>query len=958
MENLGRQAAADDPAAARTPFTAESRKEDGEAGDPRRMLHGRQDERERLDGLLRAVRGGESRTLVLRGEPGSGKTALLNHLVGRARGFGVSRVVGVQSESKLAFAGLHQLCHPMTDHLPRIPAPQREALQTAFGLRAGPAPDCFLLGLAVLGLVSEASRNRPLLWVVDDAQWLDEASLRVLTFTARRLLPEPVAIVFATRVPDPSPEASADASPESAGSDPAGSDPAAALTGLPEMAVTGLPDPDARALLRAAVPGPWDDQVLARIVDETRGNPLALREMSAEASSAEFAGGFGPPGARASSGPIQDIHRRRVARLAPPTRQLLVVAAAEPAGDPVLLWRAADRLGIGIEAATPAVSAGLLHIGERLRFRHPLVRSAAYWTASPDERRRAHAVLAEVTDAETDPDRRAWHAAQAASDPAEDIAAELERRAGRARARGGAAAVAAFLNRAVELTPDPVRRRDRALTAAHAAHQAGGARAALRLLSIAEAGPVDRSRHGRIEQLRARIAFTTRRDADAVPLLLDAARRLEPHDVPLARDTYLEAMGAAMLSGGGRPEAAEAALSAPSAPGSPRPSDRLLDAMALSLAEGLHVGAEDLKAAVRAFRDTDATDEGALRWAWLAGLTAATLGDYETWDDLAFRHLRLALDTGRGVDLPIALTSRVVVKVFAGELAEAAALAARIETVSEAMKTPWPSHGALMLAAWQGREADAAKPARSVPASSHDGVGATLTRWAQAVLGNGLGRYQDVFAAMPAAQSDTAVDTWSLPEFVEAAVRSGAPREATAAVRRFGDLAQAAGTDWALGVHARSLALTSTDALAEQHYREAVERLGRTRVRGELARAHLLYGEWLRRHRRRGPAREQLRIAHEAFTAMGMTAFASRAARELLATGEDLRRRPIGPTGELTAQEHQIVRLVRQGLTNAEIGNRLYISPRTVEWHLRKIFVKLGVTSRRQLQRSAATVDA
>ncbi|MFV2216890.1 AAA family ATPase [Actinomadura sp. LOL_016] len=969
---MERQRTADGWAPSGTPFTTDAgrprpRLEVADARPPRpdvqvsrgdggrcQALHGRREERAALDGLLEAVRGGESRALVLRGEPGAGKTALLDHLGGRAHGFDVSRVAGVQSELDLAFAGLHRLCVPLSEHLPRLPGPQREALRSALGLSTGPAPDLFLLGLAVLGLLSEAARNRPQLCLVDDAQWLDRDTLTVLTFTARRLRTGSVAIVFGTREPDPAPE-------------PAGpADPATALTGLPETVVAGLPAGDARALLRTAVPGPWDEDVLERLVDETRGNPGALLELVTGASPAELAGGFGPPGSRAFSGPIQDIYRRRVVRLGLPTRRLLLVAAAEPGGDPALLWRAADRLGIPIDAAAPAVTAGLLRIGDRVRFHHPLVRSAAYWTASPDERRRAHGVLAGITDPDAAPDRRAWHAAQAAPAPAEDVAAGLERAAVRARARGGAAAAAAFLARAAELTPDPVRRQDRALAAAHATHRAGTDRAALRLLSIAEAGPLDRHRRGRADLLRARIACTTRRDGDgdAAALLLEAARRLPPEDVPLVRDAYLEAIGAAMSAGRtGRREAAAATRSAPPARRPPRPADLLLDGMTRCLTGGLAAGAGALRAAVDAFGAPDLPDEDALRWARPAGLTAATLWDHAAWDAFTSRHVRLARDAGRAAELPLALTSRIVAKVVAGELDAAAALAAEVETVSRALGEPSPPYGALVLAAWQGREADAAALAGSVAAEAARrgaGAGSTVGRWAAAVLCNGLGRYRDV-PAMPAdaddRPGDVAAEAWLLPEYVEAAVRRGDAPAAEAALRRLGEVARTVRTDWVLGLHARSQALARDDADADGRYREAIDRLGRTPVRGELARAHLLYGEWLRRRRHRRAAREQLRTAHAAFTAMGMDAFARRAARELLATGEHVRGRTAPAGGELTAQEAQIVRLVKEGLTNPEIGTRLFISPRTVEWHLRKIFAKLGVTSRKQLRRPPSPAD-
>ncbi len=909
------------------------------------VLRGRRGECAEMDELLEAVRSGESRALALRGEAGVGKTALLEYLVDRAPGFRVVRITGVQSEMELAFAGLHQLCAPMSDRFQRLPDPQCEALRAALGLSAGRAPDRFLVGLAVLGLLADAAREQPLACVVDDAHWLDRASVQALAFAARRLEAESVAIVFAVREPDEPDE----------------------LTGLPELAVAGLDDDEARALLRSVVPGPWDERVLERVVAEARGNPLALLELPKEATRAELAGGFGVPGAGALAGRIQEIYERRVAGLPPAARRLLLAAAAEPGGEPVLLWRAADRLGIGIQAATPAIAAGLVEIGDRVRFRHPLVRSAVYWAASPEDRRGVHRVLAEVTDERADPDRRAWHAAQGAPAPDEDVAAELERSAGRARARGGLAAAAAFLTRAVELTPDPVRRQERALSAAWAAHQAGTPDAALRLLSVAEVRPLDRRLRGEVDLLRAEIAFAVDRGRDAPRLLLRAAGRLEPHDVPTARDTYLEAISAALFAGPladgvGQAETAAAARSAPPPPGAPRPADLLLDGMALRISEGLAAGMPMLEPALRVFRRPDLPEEDGLRWLWLAGVTASTLWDHETWSVLAARHVRLARESGQTAALPFALTQHVAVAVFAGELAAAASLVEEVATVSEAIGIPVPPYGGLLVAAWQGRGAEFAGLMKTVAAEARrrgEGNALTVGAWAKAVLCNGLGRYRDALAAVPEAGEDrpAAIGTgpWALVEYVEAATRAGRPGDAAVALRHLGEATVPAGTDWALGVHARCRALMSDGAAAEDHYREAIDRLGRAGVPGELGRAHLLYGEWLRRRRRQRSAREQLRAAYESFTAMGMEAFAGRAATELRATGEHVRKRAVETAGELTPQEAQIVRLVREGLTNPEIGARLFISPRTVEWHLRKTFGKLGITSRRQLQRTSAT---
>ena len=498
------------------------------------------------------MRAGRSGALVVRGEPGVGKTALLEYVLERASGCRVARASGVQSEMELVFAGLHQLCAPMLDRLERLPGPQRDALGTAFGLARGVAPDRFLVGLAVLSLLSEVAEERPLVCLVDDAQWLDRASAQALAFVARRLLAESVALVFAARAPGEERE----------------------LRGLPELMVEGLGESDARALLGSVLPGPLDERVRDRIVAETRGNPLALLELPRGLTPAELAGGFGLPDAPALSGRIEESFRRQLAALPAATRRLLLVAAAEPVGEPVLLWHAAEQLGVGVEAAGPAAEAGLCEFGARVRFRHPLVRSAVYRAASPEDQRSAHGALAEATDPELDPDRRAWHHAQAAPGPDEEVAAELERSAGRAQARGGLAAAAAFLEQAALLTPGSARRTERALAAAQAKHQAGAPDAALELLATAEAGPLDELQRARVDLLRAQIAFAVRRGSDAPPLLLKAAKRLEPLDLTLARETYLEALSAAIFAGrlatgGGVLEAAEAARAAPPAPGPP-----------------------------------------------------------------------------------------------------------------------------------------------------------------------------------------------------------------------------------------------------------------------------------------------------------------------------------------------------------------------------------------------------
>ena len=845
------------------------------------------------------------------------------------------RAVGVESEMELAFAALQQLCAPMLDRLDRLPSPQRDALGVAFGLRAGAAPDRFLVGLAVLSLLAEVAEEQPLLCVVDDAQWLDLASAHALVFVARRLLAESVALILVTR--EPSEE----------------------LEGLPRLVVEGLGDGDARALLGSALRVRLDERVRERLVAETRGNPLALLELPRGLTSDELAGGFGLPYALGLSGRIEDSFRRRLSGLPVETQRLLLVAAAEPVGDPVLVWRAAGRLGIGVQAA--ADTDGLLTIGARVTFRHPLVRSSVYRAATPDDRRAVHRALADATDPAVDPDRRAWHLAQATPGFDEDVASELERSAGRAQARGGLAAAAAFLERATELTPDTARRAERALGAAQAKHQAGAFDAALRLVAIAESGPLNELQRAQVALLRGQIEFAVHRGRDAPPLLLSAAMGLEPLDIGLARATYLEALSAAISAGRlGAPDGvrrtAEAARRAPPAREPPRAPDLLLDGLAELHTEGYAAGTPMLKRALRAFRSDELSSEEGIGWLWLACRTAMDLWDDESWFVLSTRQVRLARDAGALTALPLALNLRAGIHIFAGQFAAAETLSEEAHAVSDAIANPDVPHARVFLAAWRGQEAETL---RLTEAGDRDattrGEGRTIgvDRYATAVLYNGLGRYDDALAAARKATEypeDLAFFMWGLVELIEAAARSGKPELAVDGLRRLSEKTRISRTDWALGVEAQSRALVSEDSVVENFFREAIERLERTRVRVALARTHLLYGEWLRRERRRLDAREQLRHAHEMFTEFGMQAFAERARVELEATGEHARKRTVETRDELTPQEAQISRLAAEGATNQEIAAQLFISPSTVDYHLRKAFRKLGVKSRHQLE--------
>jgi DNA-binding CsgD family transcriptional regulator len=895
------------------------------------MLLDRLPERAALSQLLDAARAGRSGVLVMRGEPGIGKTALLEHAVESATGLRVARVAGVESEMELAFAALQQLCAPMLDKLDGLPDPQRDALGVAFGLTAGAAPDRFLVGLATLSLLSEVAEQQPLLCVVDDAQWLDRASAQALAFVARRLLAEPVALVFATR------------------------EPGEEFRGLPELPVGGLRDSDARELLSSVVTGPLDERLRDRIVAETRGNPLALLELPRSLPGLPTPGGV--PGL---SGRIEESFRRRLAGLPPATQRLMLVAAAEPVGEPALVWTAAEQLGIGVEAVAPAADAGLLAIGERVTFRHPLVRSAVYQAASPQERRAAHEALARATDPQADPERRAWHRAHATLGPDEDVASELQRSASRAHARGGPAAEAAFLERAAALTLDPARRAGRALAAAQAKYQAGASGAALGLLATAEAGPPDQFRHARADLLRGQIAFASSRGRDAPPLLLTAARQFERLDVRLARETYLDALAAAMFAGrlghgGGMREVAEAARAAAPTPGPPRGPDLLLDGLALLICEGYSAAAPVLRQAVSAFRGMDVSREEGLRWLWLACHAAGMVWDFAGWDVLSERQVELARDAGALIALPIAFNTRAGVHLFAGEFTEAASMGVQAESVTEATGSSIAPYGAVALAVFRGREAQAAHLIEIVTEDvgrRGEGEGLSFVQWAAAVLCNSLGRYAEALAAAQRASDDSPAlrfAGWALVELVEAAVRSAVPERAAGALQRLADIARACKTDWALGADARSRALASDGAAAEDLYREAIDRFGRTRLRVDLARAYLVYGEWLRRQRRRRDARDQLGRAYEIFDSVGAAAFAERARIELRATGGHARQRTVETPDTLTAQEALIARLAGEGASNPEIAAQLFISRATVAYHLRKVFTKLGISSRNQL---------
>jgi DNA-binding CsgD family transcriptional regulator len=899
-------------------------------------FRGRSSERQALDRLLADARAGRSGVLVIRGDSGIGKTALMRYTADRASGFRVAQVSGVESERELPFAGLHQLCAPLLDHLDALPAPQQNALRVALGVVSGAAPDRFLVGLATLSLLAEVAEEQPLLCLVDDLQWLDGASVQALGFVARRLLAERVAILLALREPSED----------------------SALAGLPEVRLEGLGHDDASALLSTAVPGRLDRRVRERIIAETGGNPLALLELPRGIGAAELAGGFGRPEAVMPSG-IEDAFRRRLAALPADTRRLLGLAAADPVGDPLLVWRAAEQLEVEPEAATPAVEAGLLELGPQVRFPHPSVRSAAYRSVSPGERLALHAALAEATDPELDPDRRAWHRAQATPGPDEQVADELERSADRAFARGGIAAAAAFLETAAMLTPDPARRGRRLLAAARAKRDAGALEAALDLLVAAEAGPVDALQGAEIEQLRGEIAFDQRRVGEAARLLVGAARRFEPLDAELARVTHLEALGAAIWAGGSLMETAEAARAAPPNPGPPNTVDVLLNAFATQVTQGHAAAAPALRRALEAVLALEPTGDIG-RWTWLTGFRAGAVAALELWDAgawhaLAERQVRVARDTGALVRLQFAVQFLSLSHLLAGDLAAAARATEEDRAIAEAIGTSPVAYTEMTLAAWRGQEALTSELIeRERRRAKEHGLGQMghFANYAAALLYNGIGRYDAAQEAARRAfeQDHLGFTPFVVPEVAEAASRTGDTALLQATVEWMSERTAGDASDWALGIGARVRALASEGDAAEGLYRESIDRLARTRVRVELARARLLYGEWLRREGRRVDARDQLRVAREALLAMGAEGFAERARHELLATGEKVRKRRDDTRDELTPQEEHIAQLARDGRTNPEIGAELFLSPRTVEWHLKKVFTKLGISSRRALR--------
>lgn len=911
------------------------------SGDTRRgALVGRRDEQRKLAELLERVRSGGGGVLVLRGEAGIGKTALLRDFRDHASDLRVIALSGAESEIELAYASVQQLCAPLLGHIDQLPGPQKNALTVALGLRDGASPNRLLVSLAVLSLLADAGAERPTICIIDDAQWVDRASLQALAFVARRLAADPVVLVFAARGSQAHPE----------------------LAALPELHLGGLADADARALLSAMMPARLNEIVRDNIIAEADGNPLALLELNRALPPARLAGGYGLAAAKPLAMRIEQTYGDRLRDLPPKTRTLLLLAAAEPTGEPAWLWAAAARLGVGADAGIPAEQSGMATVDSRLRFRHPLVRSAVYRSAASSERRQAHAALAEVVSGPFADEHRAWHRAHATDAPDETVAADLVQSADHARRRGGSAAAAAFLAHSVQLTPDPVRRAERALAAALSKLDAGDPEAAAQLLVVV-AGADNELLSARAHLLRAKIAFAAQRGRDAPPLLLAAAQRLQSVDAAWARDAYLEALVAAMIVGrlytnenGSAAAIAAAARKATPPPGPATAADLFLDGLIVRITEGHAAAAPLLRRAISHYLAEDVAGTADPRSHDITLRVLLDLFDQDTYNSLNARQLELLGAAGELTVLPAALTTYAGVCVTAGDFAQAEDLLEQSDAISTA--TGAPPHRSIQtyLAACRGHEKLGKELAHTTiqdATARGEGSEITVVLFALAVLHNGLAQYDEAFAACTTAleYDDVGMYGHVLNEMVEAASRSGKTSVAETAAAQLIERAEATGTPTALGYSARAKALLSTGQVAEHEYRSAITELEKSPLKVMTARTHLIFGEWLRRESRRTEARTELRIAHEMFTRMGADGLAERTRRELQAAGESARAERGGRSmATLTTQESYIARLAGDGYTNSEIASHLFISPRTVEWHLSKIFTKLGVSSRRELR--------
>jgi DNA-binding CsgD family transcriptional regulator len=920
---------------------------------PAVRLVGRRAEQEALHELLDSVRAGISRAVVIRGEPGAGKSAFLQDAVDAAPDLQIVRIAAVESEQALAFAGVHQLLHPLLPVADRVPEPQKRALHVAFGQRSGPPADRFLVGLAVLTLLSRAAESRPLLCVVDDAQWLDDESANILGFVARRLLADPVGVLVAAEETTP-------AEPR--------------LPELPEIGLRGLSVQDAGELLAERIGHPVDGGVTERLVTGTGGNPLALLEAVRDLSCDQLAGRAPLPEPVPIGHRLEESFARRIRELSPESRMLLLLAAADQPGRPGRLWRAAAALGIPESAAVAAEEAGVAVFWPSVLFCHPLVRSAVYATATTFQRRRAHQTLAAASDGDADIDIRAWHLAAAAAGPDEEAAAEQEAAAERARSRGGYAAAATLLERAALLTAEPERQAERRLSAAQAQFLAGVVGRADEL--VTEAIPALRNplSQAQATRLRGRIQYARGEVAEATATLFTAAQRLQGIAPRTARDALLSALEATVFAGWAATSpllhliARVAGELPPTGEPPNSPANLLLRGLTVRVTDGYAAAVPDLRRAVQAFCSGGIDRDLALHQVELAAIAAADLLDDAAVDELTGRWIQRAREAGALARLAVGLAFRSVFvdapqsRLTAARAGEAEAHELGEVTGNSAVVPPTGAH-TLAILAWAGREAQARETAGAVAqeAPRRGAVGEmALATSSMAILELGLGNYEAAVAALlPAWTDDTPlVGTRALPDLVEAAVRAGKQPLAAQALARLDERARATGTPLALGLLARSGALLAAPDRAREDYEAALRLLRQTGAEPQIARAHLLYGEWLRRQRRRREARDQLRTAHEMFDALHLDAFAERARVELRATGEQAQRRQPGHPEKLTSQEARIAALVSRGEANRDIATQLFISPSTVEYHLHKVFRKLDVTSRTQLARRVLDTGA
>ena len=880
-----------------------------------------------------------SGVLALRGEPGIGKTALLDYAQGAAADLQVIRIDCVDSEMELSFAAVHQLLRPFLAALDVLPTPQRTALRLAFGMAEGQAPDRFLVGLAALGLLAEQAARQPVLCLVDDAHCLDQESADVLAFVARRLDADSIAIVFAVREPAPA---------------------SGRLAGLPELRLAGLAERDARALLAA---GPrLRRQAADRIIAETGGNPLALIEIGQELAAGQPDSDPFPAEPVPLGRQLEQRYLREITELPAATQSLLLAAAADPTGDPGLLAQAGKELGFTLEAAAAAESRQLITIRHTVRFRHPLIRSAVYYGATFAKRQQVHACLAEAV-GPAEPDQRAWHLAQAVTGPDEDIAAELERAAERARARGGWSQAAALFHRSATLTTGQAARGRRMLAAAEASCGAGALGRAQAELDAA-ASYHDDSRHaGLTRRVQARIHHAQRQPTAATCDLLAAAAILGPLDIRLARDILVEAAVEAQINdqlapeGATRADVARVAQALPLAPGmTATAGDLLLDADTALQLRGLDAARPTLRHAIDAVRQGRPDAPEMLHWLAAACADATILGDEPMLHELSRRMETAARQHGTTLTLALALSHAGAWGLLAGNLAQARRCFSEMTALAQARDQPW-SLGSLLLAAWRGQPQQAYALLDQVAAEAvRQGQGYQLlfAGYARCVLELGHGRYDAAYASFPSGIADISQLKFALPDLAEAAQRSGHHDAAADIACQLGGLAAASPSPVMLGFAARARALAAGDSAdADELYREAIDQHGQSPGPAHLARSHLLYGEWLRRARRPRDARVALRLAYQLLNDVGADGFADRARAELAAAGDT---RPAKPAArrshDLTPQEAQVARLAATGATNAQIAAQLYLSPNTVDYHLRKVFRKLGVTSRRQLARA------